>query len=457
MKKWKDKKKIYYSFKVRKLERINYRNRKKHKRQSRKKFFLNYNEKSFYSFIKSSEFSKNKKSKYSIKSKSTLLKIPKSFSLFHNPDQVIKTLNIIHRISKDGSISDLKFDHSECEELELGASVIMDIFVINALGYRKLKNNELGLSGIYSKNHHVNTILNVSGLVKTLNLDDEIDDIVNNTHGIEKLDLIMGGKNTQTLKVNTTMDSGTASTHLAEYFNSCLHTQGYQLEPEGMSQITEMVGEVLDNSAIHSGEFSQWFMLANYFIVNNESEYGECNIVMFNFGQTIYEGMHKMFGNPDSKYDETSIKMRDNLYKLSETHKSKGFFKKTWTEETLWTLYALQDGVSRCLSKEDPTRGTGTVKMIEAFQKIGSTADGKEPEMCLISGRSHILFTSQYALSENEGHKHSRQIIAFNKENNLYSPPDKDYVKTMSNYFPGTIITMKFYLDRKYMEKIRGE
>lgn len=460
MRKWCDKELAAYKYKARKLIKLNKKSKKKSHIVPFRNFSAQYNKKSFYSFIRTSNFSDNKKEKYIVNNDTTSIKIPKTFSLFSNPDEVLGILNKIYRISKDRSISELKFDHFECEDLELGASVLLDVFVMNALGHRKQFNKKLGLSGRYSNNTHVNVVLNVSGLVKTLNINENINEVIDSTHGIEKLDLILGGNNTKTLKVNTYIDSGTASTHLAEYFNNCLKTQGYKLGPAGMSQISEMVGEVIDNSTIHSGDdFSQWFLLANYFLVGEEEEYGECNIVMFNFGQTIYEGLHKRYGHPTNNYDATNKKMRDNLYKLSESHRKKGFFKQSWTEETLWTLYALQDGVSRCLSDEDPSRGTGTVKMIEAFQEIGSTIYGKVPEMCIISGKSHILFTDEYQLHNIKKGKENddRQIIAFNEDNDLYSPPDANYVKTMSNYFPGTIISMKFYLDKKYIENLRGD
>lgn len=44
-----------------------------------------------------------------------------------------------------------------------------------------------------------------------------------------------------------------------------------------------------------------------------------------------------------------------------------------------------------------------------------------------------------------------RNIITFNKEQDLDLPPDKNYVKRLNNRFPGTIISMEFYIDRNYI------
>ena len=48
----------------------------------------------------------------------------------------------------------------------------------------------------------------------------------------------------------------------------------------------------------------------------------------------------------------------------------------------------------------------------------------------------------------------TRKIIAFNKKNSLYEPPDPEAVRRIKSYFPGTIIDMKFVLDKEYLEKI---
>ena len=44
-----------------------------------------------------------------------------------------------------------------------------------------------------------------------------------------------------------------------------------------------------------------------------------------------------------------------------------------------------------------------------------------------------------------------KRIIAFNKENDIYAPPDRNNVIKMSEYFPGTVISLKFYLDNRYI------
>ena len=49
-----------------------------------------------------------------------------------------------------------------------------------------------------------------------------------------------------------------------------------------------------------------------------------------------------------------------------------------------------------------------------------------------------------------------RQIIAFNKENDIYQKPDRTYVRRIKERFPGTIISLRFYLDGRYIRKQSG-
>lgn len=47
--------------------------------------------------------------------------------------------------------------------------------------------------------------------------------------------------------------------------------------------------------------------------------------------------------------------------------------------------------------------------------------------------------------------------IAFNEDNDLNKKPDKKCVYNLQNKFPGTIISMELYLDRKYFEQLLSE
>jgi hypothetical protein len=67
------------------------------------------------------------------------------------------------------------------------------------------------------------------------------------------------------------------------------------------------------------------------------------------------------------------------------------------------------------------------------------------------------LFDGTYNLSEAKIENEVRQIISFNTENDLSKKPDHNYIKNINNRFPGTMISMRFFLEKKYLESFVEE
>lgn len=455
---WNLKKDKHYNTKAQR--RLRYIRRK---RKERDKYIYifggKWNSISFQKFINKSDFINNrrKRLKFLGNKQSILIEVPEIFSLLDNAEETMAVYNQIFEATKNNNLRNITIDHRKCKTLELSASVVMDIFIINMKNHKDNLKLNYELNGFYSEDKHINDILEISGITKQLGLNDKIDTLVERSVGIEKLDLIKGGRHTETLKIDTNVSSGAAGTLFIEYLQRCLATLDLKMVKKGEQYLSSIVGEVVDNCDLHSGEFKQWFMLGNFFQFkynqsDNEGMIGECNLVLFNFGQSIHEGL-KSSSKEQSKIDDIiSRKMFEKLNELTDYHQKKGFFSNYWDEEILWTLYSLQEGVSRCLSKEDSTRGIGTVNMIEALHEIGDThTNDLKPEFYLISGKSKIIFENQYKLKDFKGQK-SKQIIAFNNNNNLQEPPNSNNVIKMKSYFPGTLISLKFYIDEKYLE-----
>ena len=47
--------------------------------------------------------------------------------------------------------------------------------------------------------------------------------------------------------------------------------------------------------------------------------------------------------------------------------------------------------------------------------------------------------------------------MAFNQENDIYRPADSTAVLQMKENFPGTVISLRIYLDSRYIMKAGGE
>lgn len=227
-----------------------------------------------------------------------------------------------------------------------------------------------------------------------------------------------------------------AATVLVDYFSKVLKKHGYELGEEGRPHFARLITEVIANAEEHGGH---WY--ARGFSHPSRGQDDECHIVIFNFGPTIYESL---------SHESTAKSMRDDVTRLVQAHMKKGFFKLSWNEECLWTLYALQQGVSRY--KGEPkgrTRGNGTIEMIEAFSALASTPQ----KMCIVSGSAYILFDGKYTLKEKRVgfFDTPRKFIAFNDQNDLESAPNPDYVYKLKGFFPGTIISLRFPLNDEHL------
>ena len=364
--------------------------------------------------------------------------IPEVFSVSENPETVIKLLRKMYTILRCKKTKTLFFDHSHCINLGLSASTIMDIIVLAVDKYRKKQGDFLNLMGHLPHNKAAKDILLASGLPYHLNAESF-------THFDEKhVERFKTVKGQHDISANKAAET---STKLMLYFNKCLKTQNMELNDEGKRLLSRILGEVISNCEIHGGEFSTWYTQGHYQIKDDNS-FGEMQMLFLNLGETIYEGLKNSSSN-ETKHKLTHILdlQRKNI-------------NANWDEEMIFTLFALQEGISRLRDKNIKGyegRGSGTVSMIEMFNDIGKCENGLKPQMTIISGRTQIKFTDSYKMECVEFDKDivfgtgEKRIIAFNKENNIYSSPDMNNVIKMSEYFPGTVISLKFYLDSRYI------
>ena len=404
-----------------KIRRANKRLEKKNKRKRyKKKNIYNENKKAggnLRAFLKR----KNFRSKLRGNEKKGTFKIPSIFSFSKNPVETIKKLKELCKMLEENKTNPIFIDHSECEYLGISASTVMDAIITEY----KENNDKLGFKGKLSSNEKVNNMIIYSGIIKHLNIKVEED------------------KNTDVLPWIKNVDETKSSIAVVEYFLKCLAKQGMGLKEDGEAYLLEMVSEIVQNCKYHGGENATWYILGHSNTLKDGKE--EIQITIFNFGDTIYESYFQ---------SDTSKDMILRLKKLNEEFKKKS--KGNFDEELLWTLYSLHDKVSRFWSeKTNPedqryssTRGSGMMSLIRNLYSIGfSEQKDFRPIMSILSGRIHIIFDED-ADYEN---------LSFNKENSILLPPNTKNVKRIDEFFPGTIISMKFYLDGKYLRRLINE
>ena len=218
----------------------------------------------------------------------------------------------------------------------------------------------------------------------------------------------------------------------------------------GKNYFSNIVGEVIDNSKQYSGKNGTWHVLGFYDRPERGKSYGKCRLVLMNFGNSIYESL---------KATDTTEYTRNQL----ENHTKKNYNiidKFSYTEELLWTLYTLQQNVSKKRTDKNDDRGKGTIKLIDSFMAVGVKDEEYKSLMSITSGKCQIFFDGKYKLEKKIKDGKECSQIAFNKANDLNMKPDKDYVYNLKNKFPGTVISMEICLDNRYLNqlfKLKGE
>lgn len=137
----------------------------------------------------------------------------------------------------------------------------------------------------------------------------------------------------------------------------------------------------------------------------------------------------------------------DKMKELSKQYTHKGFLKKKeFEEETLWTLYSLQDGVTSVSPEKYKNRGNGSLRFIESFYNLKGCNASKLSKMTLQSGKANIVFDGKYPVTESMVKGEKYRVLTFNSSGNIEDKPDNKYVKCSEFFFPGTFIHAYIYL-----------
>lgn len=216
------------------------------------------------------------------------------------------------------------------------------------------------------------------------------------------------------------------------------------------TNLYKVIGEVIQNADEHSNTNDRYSI--GYFerTQTTNGHFGIFNLAILNFGNTIYE----TFTNPECQNEKVVNQMKE----LSKKYTSRKLFRPSdFEEETLWTLYALQDGVTRM---PDWERGNGAIRFIESFFKLKGNEEVDEiSKMVITSGHTRVIFDGKYNIvSKQRGNNSSLyKMMTFNQSGDIEDKPDSQYVKFEKNYFPGTMISVKIKIDYDNTENLENE
>lgn len=232
---------------------------------------------------------------------------------------------------------------------------------------------------------------------------------------------------------------------IVDFVNESFHGSGSELNEKGVNAIERLITEVLSNAEDHSIANSEWYVNGISFLeIQHDITVVELNLAIINIGLPMYEGFEATKEENNRNYK----KVEDCYNRHAQLFTSKRKFER----ESLFMLYMLNEGISR-LKYLESSRGNGTMQFIEAFITLGSFGEDNpdfNSQLNIISGHSVLTCDNKYKPYPAGTFKK----LSLNKEKTLSLLPDSDYLNYNSEYFPGTILECKIYLNREYFDKI---
>jgi len=358
--------------------------------------------------------------------------IPEIFSLHDNYNESYEMLKRLFYVLYNQSASNITFDYANCKRIDIDASVVMDILLGEFILYFKKCTSinytvkVLSIKPINWEKAEIKKMLFSIGAFSSItgfriNYEDVIPYPL-------KFSIIKSKNASRVREIHIT--------EMVDYVIRCMEKMNRSLSPEAEKNLFEVIGEALINAEEHSSGDKR-FAIGYFQDSEDDGEHiGIFNLAILNFGNTIYE----MFKNPDCP----NYKAVNAMTSLSSKFTQRGIFRKAeFEEQTLWTLYALQEGIT---SKADWRRGNGSIRFIESFFNLkGDNEKDNVSFLSIVSGNTRIIFDGSYRLIERPRGKHQKlfKMMTFNEIGDLETKPDKKFVTFVDNYFPGTLITAK--------------
>ena len=210
----------------------------------------------------------------------------------------------------------------------------------------------------------------------------------------------------------------------------------------GASRIKAFVGEILNNAERHgrTGGDGEWISAG--FMARREVEIEGlrrhvhvCHLCFFNPGQSVAQSIGS------APFETTR-----QISQYRRRHRMTGLH-----HDTLSTVFALQDGISRVAQgDDDPTGGTGIMDVVEFANEVGRANHPElAPIVAIVSGMAYIKFYPPYNRGIPAGDGEPR-LQWFNADNSVMTAPDRSHVTNMSQLFPGTLVTLRFTLDGSF-------
>lgn len=356
--------------------------------------------------------------------KEMIIKIPKVFSFTKNPEETIHTLMKVFSFYNRDKFPCITIDFTNCYDLGLAASTALSSIILELEEYAGKCNRSIGFfinAEARNEECQVNDMLKVSGLLEHLKMiTKEEQELIRYQH------LLM--------ELITNENCKEPVENIVSYYLRVLDNQGFSLNQEGQQLLGEFVGEVFSNIEDHNKDFKAWYAIGHC-EKQKLNDCSEVQLAIFNYGVSIYESYEQ---GDTLEYSKNYI---EDLYQENVVKNNLSIDKETYI-----SALSLQRGISRLNSDKHSTRGQGTMDLIDSFAKLGqSRYDGIDPEMSITSGHVTFVFDPKVKGDNNN--------VFLDENYNIDKNQIGRNIKVNKYHFPGTVISMKFFVDKNYLSE----
>lgn len=371
-----------------------------------------------------------------------IIKIPRRFSFQDSHDECVAIFAALVS-SLHHHMKDICLDFSDCEDVSVSTMSLLYILLHDYSSSRakqRKKKSHTKLSIVPPKWKDDKRVL------KFLKIFDIYDYKEFTPEDGEFLKLpVIAGKFRNSFVENR---KATAAKKIVEFINqSCLPAKK-MLSKNGRNLFESLTTEMLNNAEDHSFKKEMWYVSGvTFHDSKKDADLLELNLTILNFGDSFFEGFEKTKSENAENYQK--------LEKLHNFHRKQFTRKHQFEKESLFTLYMLNEGISR-LKYEDESRGNGTMQYLKAFADLedkGPQDDKYKSKLKIITGHTTLTCDSDVA-PFGEDSDHLR--ISLNKEHDFKLLPEAQYLQHHRQYFPGTFIECKVFLNKNLIIQKNG-
>ena len=367
---------------------------------------------------------------------SSVIKAPDEFSFEDDNDGSIE---FFKRILSTFYLSDnvLLMDFTDCKSIAIPNAMLLNLILMdfrmaerdfNEMYFSKIKKK---IRIIKSKHLKANKCLHVFHLLDNVE--------VNDGDAYLYLGNQVGFVPKTLYRYNV---KGAICTKVREFVNESLKASNAILNKTGENKLDGLLSEIFNNAEDHS-TVRKWFVNGVSYreITNNGDTIVELNLGILNFGYSISEGL--------LNNRERNKEMMSYIDPWFESHQKDIRFRlMPYKKDDLYTLYCLQEGVSR-LKYQNVGRGSGTMNFLRSFMFLGSYGKFNpkyRSHLNIISGNTIVRCSHEVEPYE----KDNRFYLSLNTQQDINKLPDSKYLAHTKEYFPGTFFEVKIYLNNKY-------